>query len=302
MNGDKLTPPDPLEGPSPKTENMPLKYTFVIGIGGSTSAGKTTLANILATVFQRAVFLASDVSSAFVDWQSTTTKIVHQDDYLIPSKDQRWPFYVCPEPQAQDLERLLTNRDCIEACRYQDIHAEVHDHNGKLVSQESSASCPARSNVEIASSSPADANSALNQVMERAASELAGHLRKAVASEASKGHKGDGKISLHFVIVEGNLLLARAGAERAQAQGWPYGHPVLSEQESRQRRDGQKAQELLLEALDVRLFLPVDKQTACDRRFMRPEYQARTPENPRGSVPEQHWKTVKYFEEHAWYV
>lgn len=274
--------------------------TFSVGIGGPTSAGKTLLAQLLQIVLRDAIWAARrDVGSdAFIDTANTTAKVVRQDDFFIPATEQKWPLIPIPVPpisNARDTAEKSAgvDRDCIECVRFDALEKELrHTVTGacmwnKMPQHVPSPYTPYQTCIA----------SAIDVVKNQL---VASHRRRSEQPAQNRSlfikshHHAAPRLSCQFQIIKGNLVLARLPTEHLT---------VLPSDKDPETRGfvlaTRAAQERVRDALDVRLFLPVSKETAARRRFSRPIYQDLSAANPHGRVKAQHWRQEWYFS-HVW--
>ncbi|KAH6659559.1 hypothetical protein BKA67DRAFT_652784 [Truncatella angustata] len=234
---------------------------ITVGIGGPSSAGKTTLAELLATALRGALTTAAHRRAHAGDdapAPASAVRVVHQDDFFLPAAQQRWPLI------STAGARPVVDRDRVEAVRFEDLERElcqpINHCGGTITGQQ-------------------------------------GYQKEMAAAAATLAERFDavfkqGVTSCQIRIVKGNLVLARRPAEGRL----PASHDEVTRMFAINAR---AAQDRVREAMDVKLFLSVPFEVAALRRFSRSEYRDQSPSNPKGRTPEQHWRQAWYFE-HAW--
>lgn len=273
---------------------------FSIGIGGPSSAGKTTLAELLEIVLRGAIWAARGEAGgdAFIDTAKTLVKVVKQDDFFIPASEQKWPMVAIRAPRISQCQEntdddMGVDRDCIECVRFEDLEKEL----GRTASDDCTWD---KMPVHIPScySSYQHCIAAAIAVIKRQLLETYRHRNHQPAQKTplfiESNRQGATRLSCQLLIAKGNLVLARL----------PLGHSKMLPSEQDPETRGfvvrtREAQERVRDGLDVKLFLPVDKDTAFERRFSRPIYQDQSQVNPHGRTEAQHWRQNWYFE-HVW--
>ncbi|EMR65520.1 hypothetical protein UCREL1_7509 [Eutypa lata UCREL1] len=215
---------------------------FCIGIGAASGAGKSTTSKLICQVLQNAIKRASaEVGhETFLDREVTNL----------------------PDPASSGTQSRITvpDRECIEAINFVTLHDEVL-RTGSTEWDDTFS--------RIDSMSPlGDYTDLATSVLQKALVRAYAHRRDAGNADGPffKTRPEDGlpTLSCSFTIVEGHLVLAQPSEELPDDAEYRV---FVAKQ--RQEQDELKR------LLDVKLFLPVSKETSFQRRFQRPEYQDR---------------------------
>lgn len=271
---------------APTSSSKAQPQLFSIGIGAASGAGKSTTSRLICQVLQNAIQRASaEVGQAtFLDRSVTEVRIAVQDSHYIPPNDQKWPFIQLPDPASSGTPSSITlpDRECVEAINFANLHSEVL-RTGTTKWDDTLTRIDRMPSTQI-------------DYMELAISNIQKALVRAYAHRREVGsadgplfkirpEDGQPMLSCSFTIVEGHLILAQPSEELPDDAA---SRVFVAKQ--RQEQDELKR------LLDVKLFLPVSKETSFQRRFGRPEYQDRSEANPEGRLPEHFWAYEAYFE------
>lgn len=260
---------------------------FAIGIGAASGAGKSTTSKLICQVLQNAIKRASaEVGhETFLDREVTNVRIAVQDSHFIPPHEQKWPLIQLPDPASSGTQSRITvpDRECIEAINFVTLHDEVL-RTGSTEWDDTFS--------RIDSMSPlGDYTDLATSVLQKALVRAYAHRRDTGNADGPffKTRPEDGlpTLSCSFTIVEGHLVLAQPSEELPDDAEYRV---FVAKQ--RQEQDELKR------LLDVKLFLPVSKETSFQRRLQRPEYQDRSEANPDGRIPEHFW-TYEPYSEHV---
>jgi len=310
---------------------------FLIGIGGSSSSGKTTLATLLREVFTGAIDSIPYDTSDPIDGGAETV-LLQQDDFFIPrGQAPRTRFrpaspadnYVTRGVPRDDVGFVAAeNRDSIEAIRWAEFVDAVYDAkytrrvNGAIM-----ATAKTLSDLRERSSVGGSFQEAQDMVGRECKRQR--ELNKKLYREQTRnlqyqgtyfrqGHKprddadglpGDDNhpwVVCNVGIVEGFLLLANAPSP--QTKGATATATTTTTQEAQPADDHWAHMAAVERALDVKLFLHTTKPTAAARRFRRRCYtdadtllgdddEAACPDR---RVPGELWKARGYFDDVAW--
>lgn len=273
--------------PEPKSQPR----LFCIGIGAASGGGKSTISSLICQALQNAIMLASaDVGhETFIDRSATEVRIAVQDNHFIPPNDQKWPLIQLPDHASSGTQSSITvpDRECIEAINFANLHDEVL-RTGTTEWDDTSIQIDSMPQL-------GDDMNIATMILQKAL--LRAYMDRWDAGNADRLFKirpedGLPTLSCSFTIVEGHLIHAQPSRERMEKlpDDAEYGVFVA---------DLRQEQNKLQRLLDVKLFLPVSKETAFQRRFQRPGYQDRSEANPEGRLPENFWAYESYFE-HTW--
>ncbi|KAK7751523.1 hypothetical protein SLS62_006610 [Diatrype stigma] len=266
-------------------EHRARPYLFSIGIGAASGAGKSTTSALIRQVLQNAIKRASvEVGQEILlDRSVTEVRIAVQDSHFIPPNDQKWPFIQLPDPASSGTQSSITvpDRECVEAINFANLHAEVL-RTGTTGWDDTSS--------QINSMSPlTESLNLATSILQKALMCCYTHWRDAGSVDGPffKIRPEDGlpTLSCSFTIVEGHLILAQPSEKLPDdAEYRVFVAKQRGEQDDLKR------------LIDVKLFLPVSKETSFQRRFQRPAYQDRSEANPEGRLPEHFWAYKPYFE------
>lgn len=235
---------------------------IIIGISGSTSSGKTTLSLILSAIFS-----------------DNALNSIHEDDFFRP-KTARTTDTDCFE--AVDLERFIT--------KVKHVRTTEHITLPKTP--------PARNEPSFRVEN-VDDQKLYNDLIQQKKRELriwiSGQISKSRYSEwedttilmpsESSPFGPRAVIKPKFCFVDGFLLYSKVGEPFGGVDNMTASYLNTI------------AREELMRLFDIRLFLPVTKQVASERRFSREPYI----DPPNGSrLAKQWWKTEEYFNKIAW--
>ncbi|KAI1377660.1 hypothetical protein F4677DRAFT_415120 [Hypoxylon crocopeplum] len=298
-----------------RTEDIgQLPETFVIGISGCTSSGKTTLTLLLDVVLQQALRRIVSSDGKVVPRLPAHNVVIHQDDYFIERQTRDPPPTVMMQPLwpedrlvarmtgPDDPPILVENRDRVGSCDDEmfaehvcgldtapDTNTPFSRHPLRDQDQDSPPPSLA-TEAALSKLSPGTLDTAvwvlrtaLRDVLTRDPSKLAS-LTKQRVRLLNHGVPG---VAKRFALVEGFTLLARDPDPN------PSGHLLRGDGEARGLRSLRRIQD----RLDVCLFLPVEHEEARRRRFERDEY-VDVPEGRR--KPGQYYKCGGYFDQVAW--
>ncbi|KAI2637194.1 hypothetical protein GGS26DRAFT_547708 [Hypomontagnella submonticulosa] len=248
---------------------------FIIGISGCSSAGKTTLSLLLEVVLRYALRRMPPVS------ELPDITVIHQDTYFLQHLPHPPVTTIRPHWPEDRLVAQMTgpdnppailveDRDCVSCCDVELLARHIEEPGAR----------PERYRVPAPDVAPATPEAALRSLepgtLEKAVERLKGAIKSGDDVSASA-------IACRVTIVEGFTLLAR--------------DPDLESTGAGSEARNLRALRSLQERLDVALFLPVDRDEARARRFVRRKYRD-TPEGDR--KPGEYWKCGAYFDQVAW--
>ncbi|GKT59203.1 hypothetical protein ColTof4_12507 [Colletotrichum tofieldiae] len=252
---------------------------LIVGIGGCTRSGKSTLASHLRGLFQHLAIGENRVV------------VISQDAYFVPTEE-------CP-PTAQG-RRYVKHKDCFRAVNWRGLLHDVESvAAGKPVPDPSGrkfTTAPFRLEP--------------GQITAKANANYAGFLRSSGAekklwsehfyrlnlehqhAKQPQKYKDGSEDGIHWpaqlIIVEGFLMSAEYTESLSSAD------PPLAHGDEVQ----QAAYESLRNMMDHSLCLHVPKAEAKRRRCESPQYQYCSEGGSR--LPHETWKTEEYFEKVAW--
>ncbi|CAN8102386.1 unnamed protein product [Discula destructiva] len=299
-----------------------LAPSFVIGIAGASSSGKTVLSLLLADIFEKAI-AKPGIATASV-------KIISQDDYFLPQNEcPRRTFRprISDERVANghidDDSRIETaDRDCLSAFDWVRLHNDIQafingDPASSAVSVTADKSLTAHK-VEVAEYrqnlasklAPVESNRLVKEVREFISDQIMFNMHDNYSGKLFKddGENGD-LLNVRLLIVEGFLLYSREKLPKPNNVKTPLSPQKYHAQQQRQAQQLQQLQqpsplpqplagspkachEAISDLLDMRLYLQITPEQSFRRRFGRTAYM----DPPRGTrEPGEMWKTVGYF-------
>jgi energy-coupling factor transporter ATP-binding protein EcfA2 len=279
------------------------RHNLVIGIGGPTSSGKSTLGALLAKVL-------GQVTGARVT-------VISTDSYFVPrSSGPRKLFTPTLPADARVVDghavafigregTALTaeDRDCLASCDWAKVKSAIRE------TMAGDKVCLRNRGVEgewaddLLENIDSRTRAAINTAMEDVRAVLDSISRKSYAAEGCQS-SATSKVSLAssktapvygFTIVEGFLLLAKA--PNVASKGAVNNTEILSRGDCSPPADVVAAHTEVIDEIDLGLFLRIDKATAKTRRFGRVAYKD-PPEGIRENG--QFWRTLGYFDQIAW--